>query len=90
MVERVGGSGVSRMLTRCCPNVGSGDIFAGAVVAEVSRGGTLEEAASLAAAATSAVLATRDTVAPPDLRELADEVMRATESRRAFDWRWRC
>lgn len=69
-------------------NVGSGDIFAGVVVAEVSRGATLEQAASLAAAATSAVLATQDTLAPPDLRELALEVMRTAESTRVFDWRW--
>jgi sugar/nucleoside kinase (ribokinase family) len=71
-------------------NVGSGDIFAGVVVAEVSRGAALEQAASLAAAATSAVLATQDTAAPPDLRELAEEVTRAAESSRAFDWRWQC
>lgn len=69
-------------------NVGSGDIFAGVVAAEVSRGIAVPEAARTAAAATSAVLATRDTLAPPDLRELADEILRGPKSGGGFSWRW--
>jgi sugar/nucleoside kinase (ribokinase family) len=69
-------------------NVGSGDVFAGVVAAEVSRGACLETATSFAAAATSAVLSARDTIAPPDLRELAEVVMRTKQSSGSSAWRW--
>lgn len=66
-------------------NVGSGDIFAGVLAAEVASGTPLHEAATLAGAATSALLRTGENFAPPDLRVMAEGVMRGDGS---FDWRW--
>jgi sugar/nucleoside kinase (ribokinase family) len=72
-------------LVEVSSNVGSGDIFAGVLAAEVSTGAQLEDAARLAAAGASAMLRTGDTLAPPDLRELARAVTRESG---CMDWRW--
>jgi len=66
-------------------SVGSGDIFAGVFAAEVASGTSLPNAARLASAATSALLRAGETLAPPDLRNMAEGVMREEGS---FAWRW--
>jgi sugar/nucleoside kinase (ribokinase family) len=66
-------------------NVGSGDIFAGVLAAEIAAGADLRDAATLGAASTSALLRMGEIVAPPDLRDLATAIARESG---AVNWRW--
>ncbi len=66
--------------------VGSGDLFAGVVAALLALGEDLMMAATHAAAATSVVLASGDTFAPPDLPVLTQRLLVENEGR--VDWRW--
>ena len=66
-------------------NLGSGDVFAGVFVAEVATGVSFAAAAANASAATSAILRTGETFAPPDLRELMLEM---SKGEGVFQWRW--
>jgi ribokinase len=83
------GAGPSLIATypvRRSSNVGSGDLFAGVVAARLATGDDLLAAAKQAAAATSAVLASGDTFAPPDLPALTQRLIR--EHKGQIDWRW--
>jgi sugar/nucleoside kinase (ribokinase family) len=66
--------------------VGSGDIFGGVVAARLAIGDDLVAAARQAAAATSIVLASGDTFAPPDLQRLTERLLAERDGE--FDWRW--
>ncbi|HEX6679135.1 MAG TPA: PfkB family carbohydrate kinase [Gaiellaceae bacterium] len=67
-------------------SVGSGDIFAGVVAARLALGDGLVAAAKQAAAATSIVLVSGDTFAPPDLPALTQRLLAENDGR--VDWRW--
>jgi len=66
--------------------VGSGDLFGGVTAACLAAGNDLVYSARLAAAATSIVLASGDTFAPPDLSALALNTLNKSEGH--LQWRW--
>jgi sugar/nucleoside kinase (ribokinase family) len=66
--------------------VGSGDLFGGVVAALLALREDLVTAATQAAAATSIVLASGDTFAPPDLQAFTQRFLAGNEGR--VDWRW--
>ena len=77
---------VSAYPVRPPSTVGSGDLFGGVTAARLAAGDDLVHAARYAAAATSIVLASGDTFAPPDLAQLVPKVLDEFECQ--LDWRW--
>jgi sugar/nucleoside kinase (ribokinase family) len=71
---------------RVSSTVGSGDIFAGVVAAQLAAAQGLVAAAQEAAAAAAIVLSSGDTFAPMDLKALTERLLAERNGR--SEWRW--